>query len=35
MCANKKTWKEVVCANSCNEVHEMISMNKPLDFLLK
>jgi hypothetical protein len=31
----KKHGKKLCVTNSCNGVHEMISMNKPLDSLLK
>jgi hypothetical protein len=35
MCENKRTWKDVVLAKCSRGVHEMISMNKVLDSLLK
>jgi hypothetical protein len=35
MCANKEHGRKLCVANSCNEVHEKISMNKHVDSYLK
>ncbi len=35
MCVNKMHGRKLCVTNSCNGVHEMISMNEPLDSLLK
>jgi hypothetical protein len=35
MCAKKKHGRKLCVASNCSGVHEMISMNKLLDSLLK